>query len=627
MDAYRDLADGDPIVLDSGADTEAGERAAAQFVAMTDRPTAIIAANDMVAFGLISALAAAGRPRPDGRLGRRFRRAQPGRALQPRPDHGPAADRRHGQHRDRPRREEGRGRIGRARRPAAGAAGAGLHRRAARMTARTDGELPRIPGVRYADHVAFTVPDLDEAVRFFVQALGAEELYRSTRGPEPEFMPEHFDVPAGCAPRRWRCCACRPTSTWSCSSGAAPTAAPSTRDTATPAGTTSASSSTTWTRRSRCSATSPACGCSATARRSAGDSPRVAGNRWIYFLTPWGLLMEIVDRSRVADPPALVGPADWRTAARRQHQKGPVTMRTCRPHPRNPGADRPGGARAVRGRRARRRRGDLPGRLPLGTAAARPALRRGGPAGVRGPGYPDRRADAVHDGDQRPRRRHSGGRRSTSSAAPSRSRRSWAPTGSASMRGRGTRATRTTRRTGTGSSTALRTLAPEASDAGVRLVRREPLRHHDAIGGRDRTAGARGGPRRGTGPLRPGQPDVHPRRAVRGGAAHPGRPGRARARQGPRLHRPGRTVPGVRDRPRRGVRARGALARRRRRRRALGRHPRGPRRARLRRRPLPRVRVPLAPSRTCPSPRSASRGPRAALRGLLAQPAVAESAR
>ena len=60
MDAYRDLADGDPIVLDSGADTEAGERAAAQFVAMTDRPTAIIAANDMAAFGVISVLTAQG---------------------------------------------------------------------------------------------------------------------------------------------------------------------------------------------------------------------------------------------------------------------------------------------------------------------------------------------------------------------------------------------------------------------------------------------------------------------------------------------------------------------------------------------------------------------------------------
>ena len=60
MDAYRDLADGDPVVLDGGADTEAGERAAAHFVAMTNRPTAIIAANDMTAFGVVSALAARG---------------------------------------------------------------------------------------------------------------------------------------------------------------------------------------------------------------------------------------------------------------------------------------------------------------------------------------------------------------------------------------------------------------------------------------------------------------------------------------------------------------------------------------------------------------------------------------
>jgi len=54
------LADGDPVVLDSGADSEAGERAAAHFVAMTNRPTAIIAANDMTAFGVVSALAAEG---------------------------------------------------------------------------------------------------------------------------------------------------------------------------------------------------------------------------------------------------------------------------------------------------------------------------------------------------------------------------------------------------------------------------------------------------------------------------------------------------------------------------------------------------------------------------------------
>lgn len=60
MRAYLDLVHGDPIVLDSGSDIGAGERAAAQFVAMTDRPTAIIAANDMVAFGVVGELAARG---------------------------------------------------------------------------------------------------------------------------------------------------------------------------------------------------------------------------------------------------------------------------------------------------------------------------------------------------------------------------------------------------------------------------------------------------------------------------------------------------------------------------------------------------------------------------------------
>ena len=64
LDAYRDLAD-DPIVLDDGADTDAGARTAARLLAMTDRPTAVIAANDMTAFGLISALTAHGLRVPD----------------------------------------------------------------------------------------------------------------------------------------------------------------------------------------------------------------------------------------------------------------------------------------------------------------------------------------------------------------------------------------------------------------------------------------------------------------------------------------------------------------------------------------------------------------------------------
>ena len=40
---------------------------------------------------------------------------------------------------------------------------------------------PRVPTMRAVDHVAFTVPNLDEAVRFFVDHFGAELVF--TDGP------------------------------------------------------------------------------------------------------------------------------------------------------------------------------------------------------------------------------------------------------------------------------------------------------------------------------------------------------------------------------------------------------------------------------------------------------------
>lgn len=47
----------------------------------------------------------------------------------------------------------------------------------------------------YVDHVGFSVPNLEEAVSFFVRAFGAEELYRSRRVGEGEFMVDTFDAP------------------------------------------------------------------------------------------------------------------------------------------------------------------------------------------------------------------------------------------------------------------------------------------------------------------------------------------------------------------------------------------------------------------------------------------------
>jgi catechol 2,3-dioxygenase-like lactoylglutathione lyase family enzyme len=52
----------------------------------------------------------------------------------------------------------------------------------------SDSRRPRVPTMRSVDHVAYTVPDLDEAVQFFVEHFGAEVVY--TDGP---FIDEESD--------------------------------------------------------------------------------------------------------------------------------------------------------------------------------------------------------------------------------------------------------------------------------------------------------------------------------------------------------------------------------------------------------------------------------------------------
>ncbi|MBV9749225.1 MAG: VOC family protein [Acetobacteraceae bacterium] len=54
-----------------------------------------------------------------------------------------------------------------------------------------------IPGARNLDHVGLVVPDLEQAVRFFVDLLGAEELFRFDEGPgteNPADLHQVFDV-------------------------------------------------------------------------------------------------------------------------------------------------------------------------------------------------------------------------------------------------------------------------------------------------------------------------------------------------------------------------------------------------------------------------------------------------
>jgi catechol 2,3-dioxygenase-like lactoylglutathione lyase family enzyme len=168
-----------------------------------------------------------------------------------------------------------------------------------------------IPGLRHADHVAFTVPNLEQAVDFFVEQLGAEELYRSRRGPDPTFIEENFEMPPDAVLElamlrlppnlnvelfRWTGVGLRTEPPRHGDAGGHHLAfVVDDIDAA--------------VEHLRAV---PGVRLLGRVKQVAQDSPRVAGNRWTYVVTPWGLLLELVDRSRVKDPPHFVGPHDWR---------------------------------------------------------------------------------------------------------------------------------------------------------------------------------------------------------------------------------------------------------------------------------------------------------------------------
>lgn len=59
-------------------------------------------------------------------------------------------------------------------------------------------KLSGLPGLRGVEHVGFTVPNINEASQFFVEVIGCEQIY--SLGPiadiEGDWMVEHLNVPA-----------------------------------------------------------------------------------------------------------------------------------------------------------------------------------------------------------------------------------------------------------------------------------------------------------------------------------------------------------------------------------------------------------------------------------------------
>jgi catechol 2,3-dioxygenase-like lactoylglutathione lyase family enzyme len=68
-----------------------------------------------------------------------------------------------------------------------------------------------IPGLRGTDHIGFTVPDIDEATRFFVDVIGCELIYSLGRiaGAEGDWMSRQLNVDARAVVRELRLFRCR----------------------------------------------------------------------------------------------------------------------------------------------------------------------------------------------------------------------------------------------------------------------------------------------------------------------------------------------------------------------------------------------------------------------------------
>lgn len=67
-----------------------------------------------------------------------------------------------------------------------------------------------LPGLRGTDHIGFTVPNLDEAVTFFVDVIGCEPFYEL--GPfqaEDDWMTTHLNVAPRAVMRRLKFLRCR----------------------------------------------------------------------------------------------------------------------------------------------------------------------------------------------------------------------------------------------------------------------------------------------------------------------------------------------------------------------------------------------------------------------------------
>ena len=152
-------------------------------------------------------------------------------------------------------------------------------------------EQAGIPGLRGTDHFGITVPDLAEAHHFFVTVLGCEHVYSvGPFLPEGDWMREHLNVPAETVMREARLYRCRTGSNYEVFHYEVPGQAQTPPANSDVGGNHIAlyvddiDQAVAYLREHGVRILGEP-------HRSTGDS---AGQRWVYFLSPWGQQFELV---------------------------------------------------------------------------------------------------------------------------------------------------------------------------------------------------------------------------------------------------------------------------------------------------------------------------------------------
>jgi len=149
-----------------------------------------------------------------------------------------------------------------------------------------------LPGLRGPDHIGFTVPNLDEAVDFFVNVIGCEEFYEL--GPfqfDDDWMQEHLNVHPRTVMKKLRFLRCGNGSNFEVFEYEAPDQVPHPPKNSDIGGHHIAFYVDDFDAALDYLKSKGVRILGEPTVRTAGPS---AGQTWVYFLTPWGMQLELV---------------------------------------------------------------------------------------------------------------------------------------------------------------------------------------------------------------------------------------------------------------------------------------------------------------------------------------------